>query len=86
MNLYCKEVELWQTPTHITYMCHNKVNKEGEVIKDQWRSILYRYIQWVEQTTNGVYEKEEDVKEAHERVNEHIKELKSYKRLNFYIM
>lgn len=71
MNLECKEVELWQTPTHITYMCYFKWRNEKlipfqntgriEQIQDNWISIRERYILWCEMYTqdycNRLYSK-----------------------------
>jgi hypothetical protein len=84
MNLYCDEVELWQTPTYITYMCYS--NEDGG-----WKGILYRYIEWVKDHTNGVWKDDQldKYKEITDSVNEHIKELntaaKLYGRLTFSV-
>jgi hypothetical protein len=86
MNLHCKEVDLWQTPTHITYMCFEKVNSKGKIIQDNWKSILHRYILWLKQTLNGVYENQLEEMEKAETVAKHIVELKKYKKLHFYVM
>lgn len=48
MNLKCNEIDLWQTPTYITYMCYS--NGDGG-----WKGILYRYKQWVRSHSNGVW-------------------------------
>lgn len=80
MNLHCEEVELWQTPTHISYMCYS--NNNGG-----WRGILYRYEQWVQSLLNGVFTEDELERrdELKESIKEHIKELHSFKRLRFSV-
>lgn len=77
MNLRCKEVALWQTPTHITYMCFS--NNDGG-----WEGILYRYSEWVKGTLNGAWTSE-DLADHKERVNNHLAELNLHKKLTFSI-
>ncbi len=79
MNLHCKEVPLWQTPTHITYMCYS--NGDGG-----WKGILYRYSEWVKGTLTGVWKNTADLEDARQRVNEHLSELNSKKKLTFSIV
>lgn len=84
MNLSCKECRLWQTPTYITYMCYTTV-KKGKVIADDWEAILNRYIIWLEHQLDGVYKNKKELLEKQEIIDDHIKELKSFKKLHFYI-
>ena len=86
MNLHCREVELWQTPTFITYMCFEKVNNKGKIVEDNWSSILHRYILWLKQTLNGEYKDKFHEREKAKAVAKHIEELRKYKKLHFYIM
>jgi hypothetical protein len=82
MNLTCAEVELWQTPTYITYMCYS--NEDGG-----WQGIKYRYIQWVKSLTNGVYNTKAEIKQRNDlqnRIQDHIKELDSFDELHFDII
>ena len=47
MNLHCNNVELWQTPTYITYMC--MALKDGYSFEFKGvnaRRALYAYMQW----------------------------------------
>lgn len=46
MNLYCNELDLWQTPTHITYMC---MEADDPVTR------LRMYSHWVASQSNGVW-------------------------------
>jgi len=78
MNLHCKEVDLWQTPTHITYMCYS--NKNGG-----WKGILYRYSEWV----RGQRTTFKDVEEAEWWCSvywDHLAQFEGKKRLTFSIV
>jgi hypothetical protein len=87
MNLECKEVNLWQTPTFITYMCFS--NNDGG-----WRGILYRYKMWVQYETqlalNCNCKNAAEQKNSQARVREHLDELdkaiKCHKKLTFTII
>jgi hypothetical protein len=79
INLHCKEMELWQTPTYITKMCYS--SEQGG-----WKGIRNRYIEWVKHHTDGVYDNEYDLEMMRERVKIHIEELCSHKKLTFYWM
>lgn len=86
MNLHCEEMDLWQTPTYITWMCFS--NNDGG-----WKGILYRYTQWVNSSNNGISNTKEDEKRVRSNIEaskEHIKKLnkiaKKNKTLNFYVM
>lgn len=79
MNLHCEEMDLWQSPTAITYMCYSHAD-------GGWQGIKYRYIQWVKGSLNGVWDDEAEHKSAIKAVNEHIEELNSYEKLNFFVM
>ena len=79
LNLHCKEIDLWQTPTYITLICFS--NNDGG-----WRGIKYRYETWVKSRLNGVWENEIEYENLKTSIKGHIKELNSFKKLNFYIM
>jgi len=79
LNLHCKEVDLWQTPTHITMMCYS--NNDGG-----WEGIRYRYLQWVASHTNGVWKNPQDLADEKTRVKEHTDRLMSKKSLTFSIV
>lgn len=79
MNLHCEQVELWQTPTYITYMCYS--NRDGG-----WKGILYRYSEWVKSFLNGCWKSNEDFEEMKDRIDKHLAALNSYKKLTFFII
>ena len=94
MNLHCNKIDLWQTPTHITYMCmiNNDGKIEYELTGKKALRALYIYIEWVKGLCDGVWKKDEDLKNCHDRINFHKKELNeifnlnSYRTLKVYIM
>ena len=79
MNLHCEEVDLWQTPTYITYMCFS--NEDGG-----WQGILYRYTQWVKSCANGPFKSSYDADIALQNVKEHLNKFKGKKQLTFSIV
>lgn len=81
MNLNCNKVELYQTPTWVTYSCYYKeVIVKGEVrqIEEDWPNIRYKYSCWVKYMYNNE-------PEWSTIVEEHIKELYSHHHLKFWI-
>jgi hypothetical protein len=79
MNLHCEQMDLWQTPTYITYMCIS--NNNGG-----WKGIKHRYSLWVKHHSNGVWEDAEDHNYMLERIKDHLDKLNSFKKLDFFIM
>ena len=77
INLQCKEVELWQTPTWVTNICYSK-NQGG------WRGIRDRYLIWLNSQLNGVYSYPRELQQKREIIQEHQEELLSFKQLHFY--
>jgi len=77
MNLHCKQLELWQTPTHITYMC--VMQDDGKISSNlkgkKARRALYMYRQWVRSCINGVWDDEEERKSHEEFLNNHVKRI-----------
>jgi hypothetical protein len=74
VNLHCKQLDLYQTPTYITYMCYS--NNDGG-----WRGIKYRYKEWVK----GHLYIREDVKEVQAQIDGHLKRIESFEKLDFFI-
>ncbi len=72
-----EEVDLYQTPTHITYMC--LMNKDGliehELTGDEAKKALFLYLEWVKSTNNGVWEDEEALESARQSLNYHVKSI-----------
>lgn len=84
MNLHCEEMDLWQTPTHITYMCfYDNIDLKKQAL---WIDARSRYAIWIKSTADGVYDSQEECDEVHDRINSHLRELYKYKKLNFFIM
>jgi hypothetical protein len=79
MNLKCKEVELWQTPTHITYMCYS--NGDGG-----WQGILYRYSEWIKNGINHTFPSKESADDWHNQVKEHLSQFEDKNALTFFIV
>ena len=68
-----REEELWQTPTHITYMClMGEDGKYGSKSGSEARRALYMYCEWVRSTLNGSWESDGAYKAAAASVNEHV--------------
>lgn len=82
MNLHCKEVELWQTPTYITSMC---IGCYDSPVKD-WKAIRDRYICWVGSHTNGVWKDTEMYNDMRRSVRDHIADINTHTRLTFSII
>lgn len=81
MNLTLKvngrNIELWQTPTYITYMClmgsDGKHSDKTEI--EEAKRAIYCYLTWVKSTANGVWGNHEDYLYAREQLNNHVKEI-----------
>ena len=83
MNLEANEVDLWQTPTWVTYICYS--NGDGG-----WKGILYRYEQWVKSRLQGVWQNVQDFEDMQETVRLHLETVhaavKKHKKLTFTIV
>lgn len=77
MNLMCDELELYQTPTHITYMC--LVNKSGlvrpKVTGNKAKRALQMYLRWVQSTIDGVWEDAGALQSARDALDDHVAEV-----------
>ena len=93
MNLGCKEIELWQTPTHITYMCLS-IQKHGGWPDGGWEGVRYRYIEWLKSQADGLWSDDprhgnrrgshKEYDERNDFIKKHIKELMAAKSLTFF--
>ena len=90
MNLKCNKMELWQTPTHVTYMC--MMTSKGvadEFTGKKARRALKIYQQWVSschpmQATTS--EEEEAMKDGIRTCQEHIQQVEEVmKRKNLVV-
>lgn len=91
MNLCLQEgedgpnVDLWQTPTFITYMCLSYDLETGEPDGGH-KAVLKRYIMWLESLTDGVWKDREELEWQMERIKDHIATVRSVKDPYFYAM
>jgi hypothetical protein len=96
MNLHARidkhEIDLWQTPTQITYMCliDNNGKKVSELKGKQAKRALAVYMAWVEGSINGAWESHEAMKDHEENIESHIAYLhsilKKAKRIYVYVL
>jgi len=73
MNLFCNQVDLWQTPTHISYMC--MIDDNGNMDPKTGKkavAVLKRYIEYVRYRLSSIrfssdeeYELEKGVTDDH---------------------
>ena len=80
MNLHCNQLDLWQTPTFVTYMC--TMQPEGHVgndlTGDDAKRALHMYIQWAKDQNVKVTRTAEDAEFAKDRravIDRHICEV-----------
>jgi len=76
------EIDLWQTPTYITWMClsYDPETKESD---GGQQGVRRRYIYWLESHVNGVWEDADDLKYMKEKIKTHIETLLLVKNPNF---
>ena len=72
MNLHSDEVDLWQTPTWITYLALWDSNSDERPLEES----LHVYISWVESHTEGGWESTEALENMRDRVRHHVEEVK----------
>lgn len=76
MNLKCKEVDLVQTPTYITYLCYYANLKSRQV--SDWQTIRDKYLMWLAAETNRTQD--------WAWYNQHEDDLMSCKKLTFSVV
>lgn len=64
------QVDLWQTPTHITMMCLSYDPVTGEPDGGH-EGVRRRYLEWVESHCNGVWKDEDALEWTKERIKNH---------------
>ena len=86
LNACCKEgtIELWQTPTQISYT----ILPSGSVKGKKAVEALERYKAWVRYSINGVYSSQEAVDYAKDNIDRHLKYIESFdlKGLELWVM
>ncbi len=80
MNLHAKTVsgsiELWQTPTQITYtICVDENGIAGELKGKAAKRAMQAYKQWVLGSLNGRWTSIKDIEEHKQSIKEHILEI-----------
>jgi len=78
MNLHCEEVELYQTPTWVTWLCY--YSNYDKKIPSTWQDIREKYILWF---LNRYSPMSSDDRETNK---EHVNTLRSKKHLTFGII
>jgi hypothetical protein len=76
------DIDLWQTPTFITWMClsYNLETKEPDGGHD---GVRRRYEEWVKSHTTGKWDSSEDLEYMTERINDHLSTIKNVKNPEF---
>ena len=84
MNLYVnnKAVDLWQTPTWVTYMV--LLDRKGKARK--WKDTRHLYLEWVKSHTQGAWKDDEQYIEMKNRVLWHTQDIMKAGKLKFYCM
>lgn len=87
MNLHAedesgRELNLWQTPTWVSYMC--LLNHKNE--RRKWKDTRHIYLEWVKSNSQGSFASIEESDEIGERVKSQVKEVMDAGKLEFYVM
>ena len=77
-----RDIDLWQTPTFITWMClsYNPETKEPDGGQE---GVRRRYLEWVSSRTDGVWKDKEELDWMCERVRQHSKTILAVKDPEF---
>lgn len=95
MNLYIEfdnqKIDVYQTPTHITYMClMTDIGRKFEMKGKEAKRAVNCYIEYVGSLKNGMYHSEEEMKEYCDPINNHIRTvqllLQSAKKIRVYTL
>lgn len=80
-------INLWQTPTQISYTILPAT--VGEVKGEKAKDALIRYMEWVKYSTNGAWNSVEELQDAKQRVEEHLEYVRAFindKTLRVWVM
>lgn len=82
INLHCNKVNLWQTPTYITYMCLMTTKGVEDAAGERAVQALKCYVEWAGSLLpHSVYrsgsEEEQENNEFRELLTEHIAKINS---------
>lgn len=96
MNLHAEYgdevIELWQTPTHISYMCC--MDNGGHVVEMRGRDAkraLYMYTTWISSNLTGTFNSMEELNKHKKPIVDHVEYVKNFlkkdcKRLSVFVM
>jgi phosphoglucomutase len=73
MNLHSPQLDLWQTPTWVTYLALYDADGNERTLKEK----KHTYASWVKSTGNGAYPDQESEELSRQRINAHLAELKN---------
>ena len=79
VNLYSKEVYLWQTPTWLTNVA--LYDHKGKT--RHWKDTRNIYLEWVKTTTTGVWDDPDALRYQSEIVKQHIEEIMACKKIKW---
>jgi hypothetical protein len=84
MNLHSDAVDLWQTPTWITYLAMYDADKRQRPVNET----THIYCEWVQSQLNGAWDSCEQLDAERSRVNYHLQEVRSVPphELEYYIL
>jgi hypothetical protein len=75
-------IDLWQTPTHITWMClsYSPETKEPD---GGHEGVRRRYEEWVKSHRNGLWDSLEDLEGMSCRISDHLSTVQNVKNPEF---
>ena len=83
MNLKCNRMDLWQTPTWVTYVCMS-LNDKGKPDGGH-KGVARRYVRWVRSHAQGVFREPGQLESVREDIVEHLVEFDALKGARFYV-
>jgi hypothetical protein len=96
MNLHLKingkEIDLRQTPTHITYMCTmtDSGSPAFRLTGKKAHRAMFCYIEFVKSSLSGVFTDKEELDNMREYVSDHVAEIlammETAKKIEVYVM
>ncbi len=92
MNLFAEnngvEINLWQTPTWVTYMCIDSYKQDkhsGNPLQRKWKDTRHLYLEWVKSHSQGRWDSEVEWQEMVDNIKEHVDNIMSIKKIHFTV-
>jgi len=82
MNLHCDGIDLWQTPTYITYMCMS-FDRDGNP-DGGMEGVRKRYLIWVRSHLDGVWRDEKQYEFEKMNVDRHCAQVMALENPEFF--